>query len=99
LKSRLLAEKSPIQIDGYELKKREASYNSIFDGGLIIPLRSENLLTELGAQVGGNAAAVVGFAVVKDLFPIEMAGTAVGAANFFAFLGAGIYQPMTGYLT
>ena len=48
--------------------------------------------------VCGNAAAVVGFAVVKDLFPIEMAGTAVGAANFFAFLGAGLYQPMTGYL-
>jgi sugar phosphate permease len=46
----------------------------------------------------GNAVAVVGFAITKDLFSIEMAGTAVGAANFFAFLGAALYQPMTGYL-
>jgi len=48
--------------------------------------------------VFGNAVAVVGFAAAKDLFSIEMAGTAVGAANFFAFLGAGFYQPMTGFL-
>jgi sugar phosphate permease len=48
--------------------------------------------------VFGNAVAVVGFALTKDLFSIEMAGTAVGAANFFAFLGAALYQPITGYL-
>ncbi|MDY6791833.1 MAG: MFS transporter [Thermodesulfobacteriota bacterium] len=48
--------------------------------------------------VFGNAVAVVGFAMAKDLFSIEIAGTAVGAANFFAFLGAAFYQPMTGYL-
>lgn len=48
--------------------------------------------------VFGNAVAVVGFAATKDLFPIEMAGTAVGAVNFFSFLGAAVYQPLAGFL-
>lgn len=48
--------------------------------------------------VFANGIAVVGFAAAKELFPAEMAGTAVGAANFFAFLSAAVYQPLTGYL-
>ncbi|MBI9083102.1 MAG: MFS transporter [Desulfobacterales bacterium] len=48
--------------------------------------------------VFGNGIAVVGFAAAKELFPTEIAGTAVGAANFFAFLSAALYQPLTGFL-
>ena len=48
--------------------------------------------------VFGNGIAVVGFAAAKELFPPEIAGTAVGAANFFAFLSAALYQPLTGFL-
>ena len=48
--------------------------------------------------VFANGIAVVGFAASKELFAPEMAGTAVGAANFFAFLSAAVYQPLTGYL-
>jgi sugar phosphate permease len=48
--------------------------------------------------VFANGIAVVGFAAAKELFPPEMAGTAVGAANFFAFLSAAVFQPLTGFL-
>lgn len=46
----------------------------------------------------GNGIAVVGFAAVKELFPMEIGGTAVGMVNFLPFLGAAIYQPLVGYM-
>jgi sugar phosphate permease len=36
--------------------------------------------------------------LVKDLFPIEIAGTATGIANFFPFLMGALYQPLMGYI-
>jgi sugar phosphate permease len=46
----------------------------------------------LAAGSPGN----VGFAAIKELFPVKIAGTSIGAANLFAFLGGMVYQPIIG---
>ena len=38
----------------------------------------------------------IGYALIKDLFPIEIAGTSTGIANFFPFLMGALYQPLMG---
>ncbi|MBN1785523.1 MAG: MFS transporter [Candidatus Methanofastidiosa archaeon] len=38
------------------------------------------------------------YATVKDIFPLELAGTSTGLANFFPFIGGAIYQPLLGYI-
>jgi len=44
------------------------------------------------------AASGVGFIAAKELFPVEIAGTAVGLINFFPFLGGALGQPLLGWL-
>ena len=46
----------------------------------------------------GNGIAVVTFAAAKELFTLEIAGTAVGSVNFFAFFSAAVYQPLSGLM-
>lgn len=46
--------------------------------------------------VFGSAVVVIGFSTAKELFPVEIAGTAVGMINFFPFLGGAIAQPSIG---
>lgn len=46
----------------------------------------------------GNAAGVIGFTMNKELFPIEIAGTAAGLVNLFPFIGGAVYQPILGYV-
>ncbi len=41
---------------------------------------------------------LVCFSCVKELFPIEKAGTAIGAVNSIMLFGAGAYQGITGYM-
>lgn len=48
----------------------------------------------LGAAT--NAVVVVGFSQAKELFPVRMAGTAVGLVNLFPFLGGAVVQPVLG---
>ncbi len=43
-----------------------------------------------------SAVVVIGFAAIKELFPVEIAGTAVGLVNLFPFLGGAIMQPVVG---
>ena len=45
-----------------------------------------------------NAIVAVGFTATKELFPVSMAGTSTGLANFFPFLGGALLQPLMGYL-
>jgi len=45
-----------------------------------------------------SAIVVIVFTIVKELFPLEMAGTAIGAANLFSFFGGVIFQPLIGYV-
>jgi sugar phosphate permease len=48
--------------------------------------------------IGSGSPGNVGFANVKEVFPSSMAGTAIGAANLFAFLGGVVLQPLIGYV-
>jgi sugar phosphate permease len=45
-----------------------------------------------------SAIVVIGFTSSKELFPVSIAGTAVGAVNLFPFLGGAILQPLVGFL-
>ncbi len=45
-----------------------------------------------------SSIVVIVFTVVKELFPLEMAGTAIGTANLFSFFGGVIFQPLIGYV-
>jgi sugar phosphate permease len=39
---------------------------------------------------------VIGFTTNKELFPVQMAGTATGLVNLFPFAGGAIFQPILG---
>lgn len=45
-----------------------------------------------------GAPASVGFSLVKELFPGNLAGTCIGIVNLAGFLGGAISQPFIGYL-
>jgi sugar phosphate permease len=62
-----------------------------------IPLLGLYLIC-LGIGIFSVGAVSVGYALIKDLFPIEIAGTSTGIANFFPFLIGALYQPLMGYI-
>jgi sugar phosphate permease len=43
-----------------------------------------------------SAIVVVGFTTAKELFPVQIAGTATGLVNLFPFLGGAVLQPVAG---
>lgn len=45
----------------------------------------------------GAGSIVVGYAIIKDIFPLEIAGTATGLVNIAPFAGAAIGQPLMGW--
>jgi MFS family permease len=45
-----------------------------------------------------SSIVVIAFTTVKELFPLEMAGTAIGTANLFGFFGGIVFQPLIGYV-
>jgi sugar phosphate permease len=46
----------------------------------------------------GSAIVVVGFTATKELFPLQIAGTATGLVNLFPFLGGAGLQVLVGYI-
>jgi sugar phosphate permease len=52
----------------------------------------------LGLWMFANAIVVIGFTTTKELFPVQIAGTATGLVNLFPFAGGAVFQPFTGYL-
>ena len=48
--------------------------------------------------VCASAIVVIGFTTTKELFPVTMAGTSVGAVNLFPFLGGAVYMPFLGWV-
>lgn len=44
-----------------------------------------------------SAIVVIGFTTNKELFPVQMAGTATGMINLFPFAGGAVFQPILGY--
>ncbi len=45
-----------------------------------------------------SSIVVIVFTAVKELFPLQMAGTAIGTANLFSFFGGVVFQPLIGYV-
>ncbi|MBU1195448.1 MAG: MFS transporter [Proteobacteria bacterium] len=45
----------------------------------------------------GAGSIVVGYVIIKDIFPLEIAGTATGLVNIAPFAGAAIGQPLMGW--
>lgn len=52
----------------------------------------------LGLGIFSVGTVAIGYALIKDLFPVEIAGTSTGIANFFPFLMGALYQPLMGYI-
>ncbi|MBI4807184.1 MAG: MFS transporter [Desulfovibrio sp.] len=48
--------------------------------------------------VFGGAAPAVAFTTAKELFPVSLAGTAVGIMNIFPFVGGAVFQPLLGMI-
>jgi len=46
--------------------------------------------------VFGGATPAIGFTTGKELFPISLAGTALGILNIFPFVGGALFQPLLG---
>ena len=47
-------------------------------------------------SVCSSAIVIIGFTTVKELFPVEIAGTSVGTVNLFPFLGGAVFMPLLG---
>ncbi len=52
----------------------------------------------LGLGIFSSAIVVIAFTATKELFPVQIAGTATGLVNLFPFAGGAFGQPLTGYL-
>jgi len=48
--------------------------------------------------VCSSAIVIIGFTTSKELFPVSIAGTSVGAVNLFPFLGGAVYMPFLGWV-
>jgi len=46
----------------------------------------------------GSAIVVIGFTTNKELFPVQIAGTATGLVNIFPFAAGAVFQPILGYV-
>lgn len=45
-----------------------------------------------------SAVVVIAFSSAKELFPMQIAGTAVGLVNLFPFMGGALMQPAVGFI-
>lgn len=52
----------------------------------------------LALGIFGSAIVVIGFTTNKELFPVQIAGTATGMVNLFPFAGGAVFQPILGYV-
>jgi sugar phosphate permease len=52
----------------------------------------------LGLGIFASAVVVIGFTANKELFPVQMAGTATGLVNLFPFAGGAVFQPLLGHV-
>jgi len=68
---------------------------AFFTAGISKPLL---YLICFGLGFFSSAVVVIGFTTAKELFPVQIAGTAVGLVNLFPFAGGALAQPYLGYL-
>ena len=52
----------------------------------------------LGLGIFSSAVVVIGFTTTKELFPVQIAGTATGLVNIFPFAGGAVFQVLLGYI-
>jgi sugar phosphate permease len=62
-----------------------------------IPVWGHYLLC-FGLGVFASAVVVIGFTTNKELFPVQIAGTATGLVNLFPFAGGAVFQPVLGWV-
>ncbi len=62
-----------------------------------IPLIGLYLLC-LFLGIFSSAVVVIGFTMNKEMFPVQIAGTATGLVNLFPFAGGAVFQPVLGYV-
>lgn len=60
------------------------------------PLALSGISFGLGVTTG--AIVVIAFTATKELFPLQIAGTATGLVNLFPFAGGAVFQPLLGFL-
>ncbi len=68
---------------------------AVFPAGLPRPILAAWFLL---FSVSSSAAVAIAFTTTKELFPLEIAGTAVGMVNFFPFLGGAVFMYVMGRL-
>ncbi len=49
-------------------------------------------------SVCSSCVVIIGFTTIKELFPVEIAGTSVGTVNFFPFFGGAVFMPLLGHV-
>ncbi|HBB17603.1 MAG TPA: MFS transporter [Syntrophus sp. (in: bacteria)] len=54
-------------------------------------------LLYLGFGMFSSSIVVIGFTTAKELFPVQIAGTATGLINLFPITGGAIFQPLLGF--
>lgn len=47
-------------------------------------------------SICASSVVIFGFTIIKELFPVEMAGTSTGMVNLFPFLGGAVFMPLLG---
>ena len=47
-------------------------------------------------SICASSVVILGFTMIKELFPVEMAGTSTGMVNLFPFLGGAVFMPLLG---
>jgi len=47
-------------------------------------------------SICSSAVVIFGFTIIKELFPMEIAGTSTGMVNLFPFLGGAVFMPLLG---
>ena len=47
-------------------------------------------------SICSSSVVIFGFTIIKELFPMEIAGTSTGMVNLFPFLGGAVFMPILG---
>ena len=47
-------------------------------------------------SISASSVVIFGFTNIKELFPVEIAGTSTGMVNLFPFLGGAVFMPLLG---
>ena len=47
-------------------------------------------------SICSSSVVIFGFTIIKELFPMEIAGTSTGLVNLFPFLGGAVFMPVLG---